>query len=64
MQYDRKAYGAHRTMTPAVKARNVAASIRAHGYDVNDAAMWERYGIGANAAQQALVRRALTQRSA
>jgi hypothetical protein len=46
-------------MTPAVKARNVAASIRAHGYDVNDAATWQRYGLGANVAQQALVRRAL-----
>jgi hypothetical protein len=59
MQYGRKAYGAHRTMPPAVKARNVAQSIREHGYDVNDAATWMRYGLEANVAQQALVRQAL-----
>jgi hypothetical protein len=46
-------------MTPAAKARNVAASIREHGYDVNDAATWQRYGLGANVAQQTLVRQAL-----
>jgi len=57
--FGRKAYGAHRTMRPAVKARNVAASILDHGYDVNDPATWERYGLSANAAQQALVRLAL-----
>src|SRR5262245_13646941 len=62
MQYGRKAYGSHRTMSPEVKARNVAESIVAHGYDVNDAATWQRYGIGANVAQQALVRQALAQR--
>ena len=57
--FGRRAYGAHRAMTPAVKAHNVAASIRAHGLDVNDAATWQRYGLGANVAQQALVRQAL-----
>jgi hypothetical protein len=46
-------------MPTAVKARNVAASIREHGYDVNDAATWQKYGLGANVAQQALVRQAL-----
>jgi hypothetical protein len=46
-------------MTPAVKARNVAASIVAHGYNVDDAGLWEKYGIGKNAAQQQLVRAAL-----
>jgi hypothetical protein len=59
MQYGRKAYGAHRTMTPEYKARNVAMSIHEHGLDVNDAATWLRYGLGNNAAQQALVRQAL-----
>ena len=59
MGYGRKAYGSHRHMTPAVKARNVAASIVAHGYNVDDAGLWEKYGIGKNEAQQQLVRAAL-----
>ena len=54
-QHHRKAYGAHRPMSPAVKARNVAASIRAHGYDVADLTTWQRYGLQTNPAQQALV---------
>jgi hypothetical protein len=49
-------------MSAEVKARNVAASILAHGYDINDAAVWMRYGLETNAAQQALVRQALGQR--
>jgi len=57
--FGRRAYGSHRTMTPAAKARNVAASIRAHGYDVNDPATFARYGLAANVAQQAWVRQAL-----
>jgi hypothetical protein len=59
MAYGRKAYGSHRAMTPAYKAGNVAASIREHGYDVNDDATWIKYGLADNAAQQALVRQAL-----
>jgi hypothetical protein len=46
-------------MTPVVKARNVAQSIREHGYDIDDAGTWERYGLGNNVTQQALVRQAL-----
>jgi hypothetical protein len=46
-------------MSPAVKARNVAASIRAHGYDMHDDATWIKYGLETNVAQQALVRQAL-----
>lgn len=41
----RKAYGAQRTMSPAVKARNVAESIITHHLPINDAT-WERYGLG------------------
>ena len=59
MQYGRKAYGSHRTMTPAYKARNVAQSIRDHGYDPKDAGTWDKYGLGANMAQQMLVLQAL-----
>jgi hypothetical protein len=46
-------------MTPEYKARNVTASIREHGYDVNDAATWLTYGRQGNLEQQALVRQAL-----
>ena len=59
MQYGRRAFGHQRRMSDAVKARNVAASIRAHGYDVADAQTWAHYGLGNSAAQQALVRQAL-----
>jgi hypothetical protein len=48
-------------MPPAVKARNVAVSIRAHGYDIADITTWQRYGLQANPAQQALVLAALEQ---
>jgi hypothetical protein len=61
MQYGRRAYGAHRVMSPAAKARNVAASIQAHGYDVEAVGTWQKYGLAENAQQQALVRRALGQ---
>jgi len=60
MQYGRRAYGSHRAMSAAVKARNVVASIRDHGYDVDDPATFARYGLETNVAQQALVRQALT----
>jgi hypothetical protein len=46
-------------MTPAYKARNVAQSIRDHGYDPKDAGTWDKYGLGANMAQQMLVLQAL-----
>jgi hypothetical protein len=46
-------------MTPAAKARNVAASIRAHGYSIEDAGTWQKYGLEANVAQQLLVLLAL-----
>ena len=59
MHYGRRAFGPQRTMTPVVKARNVAQSIREHGYDIDDAGTWERYGLGNNVTQQALVRQAL-----
>jgi hypothetical protein len=61
MQYGRRAFGHQRTMAPAAKARNVAASIRAHGLDVDAPATWGRYGLSTNTAQQALVRQALAQ---
>jgi len=57
--YGRRAYGAHRTMTAAQKARNVAASIVAHNLNVEDVTTWQRYGLQDNAAQQALVRQIL-----
>ena len=57
--HGRKAYGAHRSMTPETKARNVAQSIMAHGYDVDDAQTWAKYGLSENAAQQVLVRQIL-----
>ena len=59
--HHRKAYGAHRPMSPAVKAPNVAASIRTHGLDITDVATWQRYGLATNPAQQALVLAALDQ---
>jgi hypothetical protein len=46
-------------MSPTVKARNVAASIKAHGYDADDVSIWIKYGLADNAAQQALVLKAL-----
>jgi hypothetical protein len=46
-------------MSPAVKARNVAASIKAHGYDLDDGTVWQKYGLADNVAQQLLVRQAL-----
>jgi hypothetical protein len=54
----RKAYGAHRPMSPAVKAANVARSIaqrRSEGRPWT----WAEYGLQANPAQQALVLAAL-----
>lgn len=54
----RKAFGPQRPMSPTVKARNVAESIRAHGLMLTPAT-WARYGLEHNQAQQGLVRDAL-----
>jgi hypothetical protein len=62
MRYGRRAFGSHRVMTPAVRARNVAMSIHERGLDVNDAATWDRYGLTGNVAQQEMVRLALAGR--
>ena len=50
----RRAYGAHRTMSPAVKARNVAASIAAREQE-NQPWRCEDYGLTADSAQAVLV---------
>jgi hypothetical protein len=55
----RKAYGAHRPMSPAVKAANVARSIREHGLDIASVETWKRYGLETNVEQMTLVRQAL-----
>ena len=60
MTYGRRSYGSHRTMTPAYKAANVAASIKVHGYNVNEVSVWQKYGLEGNPAQQELVREALS----
>ena len=49
-----KAYGAHRPMSPAAKARNVAASIRTREQE-GRVWSWAEYGLQANPAQQVLV---------
>jgi hypothetical protein len=54
----RKAYGAHRSMSPAVKAANVARSI-AQRRTEGRAWTWAEYGLQTNPAQQALVLAAL-----
>lgn len=54
----RKAYGAHRTMSPAVKAANVARSIAQRRAEDRP---WAEYGLQANPTQQALVLAALEQ---
>ena len=59
MRYGRRAFGHQRVMSATTKAKNVAASIKAHGYDTEEASTWMKYGLEANAAQQALVRQAL-----
>ena len=52
--HHRKAYGAHRPMSPAVKAANVARSI-AQRQRESRAWTWAEYGLEANPPQQALV---------
>ena len=58
--HHRKAYGAHRPMSPAVKAANVARSI-AQRRTEGRAWTWAAYGLQANPAQQALVLAALAE---
>ena len=58
--HHRKSYGAHRSMSPAVKARNVARSI-AQRQAESRAWTWADYGLAENLQQQALVRAALDQ---
>ena len=57
-QSHRRAYGAHRPMSPTVKAANVARSIAQRRIE-NRAWTWAEYGLEANQAQQALVLAAL-----
>ena len=57
--HHRKAYGAHRPMSSAVKAANVARSILAHGLDMASVATWQRYGLERNVEQMTLVRQAV-----
>ena len=59
-QHHRKAYGAHRPMSPAVKAANVARSIAQRRIEGRDWS-WSEYGLEANAQQQALVLAALAE---
>ena len=55
----RKAFGPQRTMSPAVRARNVAESIQKHGLDIDDPATWGRYGVVEESDQGRLVLQAL-----
>ena len=55
----RKAFGPQRTMSPAVRARNVAESMHKHGLDIDDPATWRRYGIVEESEQGQLVIQAL-----
>ena len=55
----RKAFGPQRTMSPAVRARNVAESVQKHGLDIDDPATWSRYGIVEESDQGHLVIQAL-----
>jgi hypothetical protein len=52
--HHRKAYGAQRSMSPAMKAYNVARSI-AQRQTEGRPWTWTEYGLQANPAQQALV---------
>ena len=61
--HHRRAYGAHRPMTPAVKARNVARGI-AQRRTEGRAWTWADYGLQANPAQRALVLAALREGAA
>lgn len=55
----RKAYGAHRAMSPAVKARNVAQSIRTREQEGRPWSFAD-YGLEGNASQIRLVLEVLT----
>jgi hypothetical protein len=56
--FGRRAYGAHRTMTPQTKARNVAASIRQREAE-GRAWTFTDYGVTPDSAQAQLVLAAL-----
>ena len=56
--HHRKAYGAHRPMSAAVKAANVARSI-AQRRSEGRSWTWVEYGLQANPTQQAFVLAAL-----
>ena len=58
--HHRKAYGPQRAMSPTVKARNVAASIRTREQEGRSWS-WSTYGLQANPAQQARVLAALAE---
>ena len=58
--HHRKAYGAHRPMSPVVKATNVARSI-AQRRTEGRAWTWAEYGLQAQPVQQALVLAALAE---
>ena len=58
--HHRKAYGSHRPLSPAVKAANVARSIRAREQEAKTWS-WAEYGLQANPAQQARVLAALAE---
>ena len=59
----RKAYGAHRPMSPAVKAANVARSIAQRRIE-GRAWTWAEYGLQANPTQQESVLAALREGAA
>lgn len=50
----RRAYGPHRVMSDAIKARNVAESILEHQLPLTEAT-WQRYGLEGKPEQQRLV---------
>ena len=58
--HHRKAYGAHRRMSPTTKAANVARSI-AQRRTEGRAWTWAEYGLQTNPAQQARVLAALAE---
>lgn len=59
----RRAYGAHRTMSDAEKARNVGQSIQARERESRPW-RWEDYGLTDDSTQAALVRAWLRDNSA
>jgi hypothetical protein len=56
--FGRRSYGAHRSMTPAQKAHNVATSIQQRTVEGHPWT-WSDYGLTPDSAQADLVRHAL-----